>query len=193
MNTFEYITVLVSIVIGLAIADMVTSLHRLLRARKDVQWDWVSLAAALLILAELFNLWWKWHGFTGNTLGQVVPYFGVLILLFLTACATLPDAIPADGIDLGRYFDDTRPYFWSTYSAYVASWITLRLVDDFSSGATAADALALRWFDLLNIPIFIALIFVRLRWVSGVVIVATLLWLMKDWWFMRLAGEATRT
>ena len=31
MDTFEYITALVAVVIGLAIADLATSLHRLLR------------------------------------------------------------------------------------------------------------------------------------------------------------------
>ena len=191
MNTFEYITVLVSIVVGLAIADMVTSLHRLLRSWKQVRWDWVSLAAALLVLAELLNLWWKWHGFSGNTLGQVVPYFGVLILLFLTASATLPDNVPPDGIDLRRYFDETRAYFWSVYAAYVAGWSGLSLIHDISSGTSIPTALGSRWFDLLNIPLFVLLIFIRPRWVSGVIILATLVWLMKDWWFMTLAGGAT--
>ena len=158
-----------------------------------MHWDWVPLAAALLILAELFNLWWKWHGFTGNTLGQVAPYFGVLILLFLAASATLPDSVPPGGIDLRRYFDETRPYFWSVYAAYVAGWIGLRLVHDFSTGTSVLTALSSRWFDLLNIPVFILLIFIRQRWVSGIIILATLVWLMKDWWFMILAGEATRT
>ena len=176
MNSFEYITVLVSIVIGRAIADMATSLHRLLRARKNVRWDWVSPAAALLILAELFNLWWKWHGFTGSTLGQVVPYFGVLILLFLAASATFPDEVPAEGIDLGRYFDDTRAYFWSVYAAYVGSWIGLRVIYDLLSGVSLAEAILPRWFDLLSIPIFVALVFVRARWIGGIVIIVSLVW-----------------
>ena len=52
MNTFEYITVLASIVVGLAIADLATSAHRLLRAGGRVRWDWIAPTAALLMLPE---------------------------------------------------------------------------------------------------------------------------------------------
>ena len=103
MNSFDYITVLVAIMIGLAIADIASSLHRLLRAGKNVRWDWIAPTAAALVLLELFNLWWKWHGFTGSTPGEVMPYFGVLLLLYLAASASLPDEVPVEGIDLKSF------------------------------------------------------------------------------------------
>ncbi len=99
MGTFEYITALVSVVVGLAIADMMTSLHRLLRNRRRVRWDWVAPLAALVILVELFNLWWSWRGFKGDSLADLAPYFLALVLLFLTASATLPDEVPEQGVD----------------------------------------------------------------------------------------------
>lgn len=128
MNSFEYITVLVSIVVGLAIADIATSLHRLLRAGRRVKWDWIAPAAAALMLLELFNLWWKWHGFTGQTLGEVMPYFAALLLLFLAASACLPDAVPEDGLDLKHFAQTSHLYFWSVYTAFVVVWIGLRTV-----------------------------------------------------------------
>ncbi|HET9337212.1 MAG TPA: hypothetical protein VFO12_12490, partial [Sphingomicrobium sp.] len=57
IGTFEYITALVAVVLGLAIADMATSLHKLLRNRRRVRWDWVAPLAAIVILVEIFNLW----------------------------------------------------------------------------------------------------------------------------------------
>ena len=184
MDTFDYITALVAVVIGLAIADLATSLHRLLRHRKIVRWDWVSPLAALVILAELFNLWWRWRGFTGTTTGEVIPYFAALILIFLTASISLPDEVPAEGLDLGSYFDENRSYFWFVYASYVAVIIALLSVRGLHQGLSAAELLSKYWFDYLWIVAAYAMIFVRRRWISGMVLLAVLGWLNwgLDWW-----------
>lgn len=184
MGTFEYITALVAVVIGLAIADLATSLHRLLRHRKVVRWDWVSPLAALLILAELFNLWWRWRGFTGTTTGEVVPYFVALILIYLTASITLPDEVPEEGLDLGRYFDENRSYFWFVYSSYVAVIITLMTIRGLERGLSVSDLWSKYYFDYPWIVVGYAMIFVRQRWISGAVLLVTSAWLVwgLDWW-----------
>src|SRR6478672_8423189 len=146
MDTFEYITALVAVVIGLAIADLATSLHRLLRHRKAVRWDWVAPLAALLVLVELFNLWWRWRAFTGTTMGQVAPYFVALILIYLTASIALPDEVPEKGLDLGVYFDDVRSYFWFVYTTYVALLLTLVSLRRIGQGQTASDIWAINYF-----------------------------------------------
>lgn len=178
MDTFEYNTALVAVVIGLAIADLATSFHRLLRNRKVVRWDWVSPLAALLILAELFNLWWRWRGFEGTTTGEVIPYFIALILIFLAASISLPDEVPAKGIDLARYFDENRSYFWLVYASYVALMVALISIRDLHRGLTASDLLARYYFDYPWILAAYAMIFVRKRWISGVVLFASLGWLV---------------
>ncbi|WP_426692687.1 hypothetical protein ACMC5O_001650 [Sphingomonas sediminicola] len=178
MDTFEYITALVAVVIGLAIADLATSLHRLLRNRKRVRWDWVAPLSALLILAELFNLWWRWHGFSGTTAGQVVPYFLALILIFLAACITLPDEVPADGIDLAHHFDENRRYFWFVYASYVALLIALISIRDLHNGLTARALLSRYYFDYPWLVAAYAMIFVRKRWINGIVMLASLGWLV---------------
>ena len=184
MDTFEYITALVAVVIGLAIADLATSLHRLLRDRKVVKWDWVSPLAALVILAELFNLWWRWRGFSGTTTAEVVPYFAALMLIYLAACITLPDEVPAEGIDLGRHFDKNRSYFWFVYATYVALMIGLLSVRALQRGGTASDLWSRYYFDFPWIVIAYGLMFVRARWISGAVLLATMAWLAwgLEWW-----------
>ena len=188
MNAFEYITVLVAIVIGLAIADIATSLHRLLRAGRRVSWDWLAPLAALLVLLELFNLWWKWHGFTGTTLGEVVPYFGVLLLLFLTASAALPDEVPAEGLDLRVYFHETHRYFWSVYTTYVLIWIVLRTSTQLLEGMPFSAVLKSHAFDYPSIAVYFALIFVRSRLLAAAALIATVAYLTWDWWSSPLAG-----
>ena len=178
MDTFEYITALVAVLIGLAVADLATSLHRLLRHRKRVRWDWVALIAALLVLVDLFNLWWRWRGFSGTTMGEVVPYFVALILIYLTASITLPDEVPADGIDLGDYFDEVRSYFWFVYTSFVAVILTLMTLRRAGQGASAAELWSIYYFDYLFIAVGYGMIIVRQRWISGAVIVVVLVWLL---------------
>ena len=50
MTPFEYSLVLVTIIVGLAMTDMLVSLHRLLRSRTKVHWHWLPLISALLVL-----------------------------------------------------------------------------------------------------------------------------------------------
>ncbi len=179
-----------AVVIGLAIADMATSLHRLLRNRSRVRWDWVSPLAAVVILTELFNFWWNWRAFTGSTLGATVPYFTVLIILFLAACATLPDEIPGSGIDLRRYFDENRVYFWSVYACYLAAWIGIGTVRDVQRGASFSAVMRDWYVDYAWIIVYFAMIFVRPRWISGAVLALSLFWVLYafNWWNMSPAG-----
>jgi hypothetical protein len=178
MGTFEYITALVAVVIGLAIADLATSLHRLLRYRKMVRWDWVAPLAALLVLVELFNLWWRWRGFTGTTMGAVVPYFVALILIYLAASIALPDEVPEGGLDLGAYFDEVRNYFWFVYTTYVAVILTLVTVRRIGQGYSASQIWAIDYLDFPLIILGYSMIFVRKRWISGAVLFVTLMWLL---------------
>ena len=173
-----------AVVLGLAIADMATSLHRLLRNRRRVRWDWVAPLAALVILVELFNLWWSWRNFTGNSLADVAPYFVVMVLLFLTASAALPDEVPDEGMDLGAYFDENRGYFLSLYGTYITVWIGSWTIADVAKGATFADLLRDYYFDYPWIIACFALVFVRPRWISGVFLLITLAWLLYGygWW-----------
>lgn len=169
---------------------MATSLHRLLRNRKRVRWDWVAPLAAIAVLVELFNLWWSWRSFTGNTMAELAPYFVVLVLLFLTASATLPDEVPEDGLDLGQYFDDNRSYFWTLYASYITVWIGMFTVGDVAKGASFGQLLRDYYFDYPWIVAAFALVFVRPRWISGALLLITLVWLLYGfgWWNKPLTG-----
>lgn len=189
MNTFEYITALVAVVVGLALVDIIASLNRLLRAGRRVKWDWVSPVAAALIVLELFNVWWRWRSAAisqASTLGETMCLFGVLVLLFLSASASLPDDVPEDGLDLGAYFDQIRRYFFIVYTAYVVSWIMLSSSYDVQNGATIASRFWIYSIDMVTIVATIAAIFIRRRWWSGIVLLGTLVWLTWIWWGMAL-------
>ena len=119
MTAGEYVAAFASIIIALAVADLATSMHRLMRARRRVHWDWLVLAVALLILLSTVQFWWVffdiWRASGRFSLGGFLPDFLTLLLLFFLASAALPDEVPAEGLDLRTYYSENRVYFWSLF------------------------------------------------------------------------------
>jgi hypothetical protein len=123
MQAFEYLVGLTSILLGLALADLAASLHRLLRARGRVRWDWHAPLAALIIVLLVLDLWWGLReleraGVT-MTIGSFLPMLSALFVFFLLAAAALPDEVPAGGLDLRVYYFDNSRYFWGLFALFV--------------------------------------------------------------------------
>jgi hypothetical protein len=53
MTSGEFVIGLMTIITGLAIADMIVSLHGLLLNRHRITWDWLSLLVALLVFLTI--------------------------------------------------------------------------------------------------------------------------------------------
>ena len=117
MSLVERVDVLVAIVLGLALAELGTSLHRMMRAGKRVKWDWMSPALAFVMLLEVVQFWWlaqNWYvGATELRLIEFLPRLVVLLLIYLLAAAVLPDEVPKQGIDLRAFYSDSSRYFWA--------------------------------------------------------------------------------
>lgn len=58
MEIKEYFLGLLAIITGLAITDMIVSLHVLLRRFGRVRWDWLPMAAATLVFVVIVRSWW---------------------------------------------------------------------------------------------------------------------------------------
>ena len=54
IDMFAYLAAFVSIILALAVSDLVQSLHRLLRARRKVKWSLTALIAAAYLLQALW-------------------------------------------------------------------------------------------------------------------------------------------
>ena len=114
---FEYLSAFITIVLALAVTDMLVSLHKLIRARARVRWRVLPLAAAFFILLTLMTLFfeiWRYTRLEG------ISFYGLLILLlspllgFLSAAAVMPDDVPEQGIDLWDHYIAERRYIWGT-------------------------------------------------------------------------------
>jgi len=166
MTPFDYTSVLSSIIVGLALTDILVSVHRLLRAGPKVKWDWAAPVAALLVTLTLIQIWWLLYRPTdaGMTIGQFLPLLVELVLLFLLASAALPDEVPAEGVDLKAYYDRNRPYFWALFTAALAWTMVMQAIEEFPAGGSLVSLLIGRSADLAALAVFASMIFIRQRW-----------------------------
>lgn len=166
MGAFAYASIMMSIVIGLALTDVLSSAHRLFRAGRAVRWHWAAPAAAVLVVMTLIQVWWTLYQPSDRaiTVGEFLPLFVVLVLLFLLAAAALPDSIPEEGLDLKAYYNGNGPYFWSLFAGVLA-WLTFTdAVAALMVGDNLLGWIVDRGADLVVLGVFVSLIFVRRLW-----------------------------
>ena len=108
-DLFAYLAGFVTIMLAIALTDMVQSTHRLLRDRTRVKWDvltpLLALWVFLWVLSEFFSLWVDAR-FDRLTYFGLVGLVAVPTLTSLAAFAALPDEVPAEGLDLQRFYFD---------------------------------------------------------------------------------------
>lgn len=133
MNPFEYLSVLVSIIIGLAMSHLLSGTARLIQARRRVRWYAPTLIWLVLLFLAQVQIWWA--AFDAR---QEIDwnFFGFLSFLLIPACAYLlcyllvPDFEPGDDVDLERSFHDNQRWFFGLFATIVAISMSRDLVED---------------------------------------------------------------
>ena len=120
MTYFEYEAAYFGIIVGLALANILMSLHKLVEAGKRVHWGWLApasaLYAAVLTLGEFWSAWVRQHDLGHDIFLSWLPTALAFALLFLMCAASLPDE-SGEGVDLKRYYMDNRHRFWGFSAA----------------------------------------------------------------------------
>lgn len=165
MSGGEYLLGLILIITGLAISDMVVSLHCVLLNRHKVKWDWLAMLAAAYIFLMIVNSWGiSFQTFRGDDINpplwQFLELLGQIIPLYLAARAALPDEVGSKGADLAAHYAKVSRYFWTA----IATTLLLYLV---GSSFTAADGVAAnlmaKWGTIAQLVLMVAMIAVRDR------------------------------
>jgi len=156
MSVIEYVSVFVSIVLGLAVAELGGSFHKLMRARRRVQWDWMSLALAFVMLLEVVQFWWlsyDWYARSSELrVVEFLPNLVLLLLIYLMAAAVLPDEVPEEGLSLRQFYIESARYFWGLVLAMTAAIIAILG----PRNAGTIDLLAIARNQIVNIGILVA-------------------------------------
>lgn len=130
MSQVEYLVALVSIIVGLGLADLAQSFRELIRPGLDVKWDGLPLAWSAFVFLTTLLVWWNGFGVLvgASSAGAAGPtfltYLLVFFILYLCCAFALPDpdweGSPAGsekGVDLGRFISPQ-----STEGGSSASW-----------------------------------------------------------------------
>jgi hypothetical protein len=116
MTFFEHLSVLISIVLGLGMAHLLASVHKLVQARARVRWYWLPLLWTALIFITQVEWWWAIFSFEEKVQWNFFYFFFVLlspVTLYLAAAFVLPDVDQGETTDL-------RVYYYQTHRAFFA-------------------------------------------------------------------------
>ena len=184
MRAFEYALGLFSVLIGLAIADVATSFHRLLRSRQAVTWDPLALLGALYALLIAVGMWFDLWGVRDVTGARHFFFYLIMVadlfVVFLIAAASLPDD-PASVPNLREFYSWNRQYFWALIALFQLGYILLGLY--FAGGLLSRAppyyriAFATQMGVLFLVPVALALLKSRALHYCGLIILfATAAW-----------------
>ena len=134
MDRFEYLIGLISLIVGLGLADIAISMHRLIKQRAVVRWDPLALTTTAVAAVTMVWIWFNLWDLRGlREFGTFWFYLTVIIemfLLFLAAAAVLPDEKELeseDGLNLTAYYGRNRTYIWIMlglfHAAYATRWV----------------------------------------------------------------------
>jgi hypothetical protein len=115
VDAFSYLSVLLSIILGLGITQVLTSAGRLIRAREAVVVYWPPLLWAGLLLVIYVQSWWSMFGLRLRAEWSFLAFLVVLlqtVVLYMLAALVLPEEVGASGVDLRAYYERQAPWFF---------------------------------------------------------------------------------
>lgn len=115
VDEFSYLTVLLSIVLGLGLTRLLTGLGHQIEMRGQVRSYWPALVWALVLVLVHVQTWWTMFGLRGHAGWTFLAFLVVLlqpVVLFLLAVLVLPTLTPGVPVDLrAHYFAQSRWFF----------------------------------------------------------------------------------
>lgn len=118
MDAFSYLSVLISIIVGLAVTQVLQGFRGLMLARSRVRTYWPALVWAVLVLVVAAQEWWAMYGLRVRTTSHwTFLDFGFVLLqtvpLYLLAGLALPDVEVERGLDLRAHYYAHHRWFFS--------------------------------------------------------------------------------
>lgn len=180
MTPFEFLSVALSFVLGLAVTVLLSSLLTAFRARRMTRMSWLPFAWAAYLLVMQFDLWWETYGLVNIEVwsaGAFVLLLVLALLLFAAGGLILPTGIGNYPEDLDEYFEDSGR--WAV--AVVTGFLVLAIVANaalFDVGIVKPMNL----WNVLGIGITASVVGAKRRVIRGAATVAFGAWLGAYLW-----------
>jgi hypothetical protein len=117
VDEFGYLSVIISVILGLSITQLLQGISQVINAGDRVRIYWPSIAWTLLLLLVDVQAWWAMFGYRNRHSWTFVQFTVVLleaIMLYLLAALALPSITNEAEIDLrSNYFRHAGWFFGS--------------------------------------------------------------------------------
>ena len=123
MDAFSYVSVIMSVVIGLGLSHLLTGTAELVKARQRVSFYWVHLLWIALIFVGHIFLWWTMWNLRLIRHWNFFSFLSLLlapVLLYVAAAFLIPKVEPDASIDLRAYFYENSSAFFIINAAFMA-------------------------------------------------------------------------
>jgi hypothetical protein len=115
MEPFEYLSVLVSIIVGLGLSHLLATAARLIQARSEVRLFGPTLVWMAMLFVLQIQIWWaafEWQDGGPWTFFSFLLFLGLPIGAYLLSVLLVPDLDDPAAVDLRRsYFANRRWFF----------------------------------------------------------------------------------
>jgi len=133
MDEFSYLSVLLSVILGLAVTQILKGFRGLVLSRARVRLYWPVIGWAVLVLLVCFQNWWSMFGMR-NRHGWTFLQFAVVLLqtiiIYMVAGLVFPDLFGEEVVDLKENFYAHRGWFFSLAVAMIVVSICKNVVLD---------------------------------------------------------------
>jgi hypothetical protein len=141
-DAFAYLSVLLSIILGLAIAEILQGYRTLLIARASVKLYAPPLIWSAVMLLLAIHFWWASFGLANRQNWDFTAFSIVLlqtVMMFMGAALLLPNAEPYEPIDLrAHYYREAGPFFsfglLFVVFGFLKDWLLERHIENSTAG-----------------------------------------------------------
>jgi hypothetical protein len=188
MSAFDYLMILTSIVLGLAIANVLTRLATVITARKRVDFYWPPIAWGIFLFFICVQHWWaEWSVRHTQqwTFGTFWLQLLVPVNLFLLSALVLPEREENGKLDLGAWYFHNRPWFFALLFFLPA----LSIAEELARTGRMASSLNLAFLLAFEAVIVVAYVLKSRRaqeWITGLTMVMALAYVVLL--YLRLPG-----
>lgn len=133
MDAFSYLSVLLSIILGLAMAQVLQGYRAILLARGRVRLSAPVLIWSGLLLLFATQAWWASFGLREREHWDFLSFAMILlqmILLYMLTAVIFPDVAPSGTVDLVEHFDEHRRAFFGFLIGMLIASVCKDLVFD---------------------------------------------------------------
>lgn len=135
MTVFEYVSVTISIILGLAMARLLSGVSQLIIARKRTDWHWIPIAWAMTLFFLILVLWWQLFQVGQNLTEWTFQDFAfatvMTLPLYVSSALLLPVPNENQNTDLFGHFVEHGKWGVGAYIVFflIAIPANLRLFD----------------------------------------------------------------